>query len=498
MYKANYIIATYGYNIESRGKGFNQQIDYLKIHIKRILENYCYISQISIVIPIDIDKELIDEYYKITDIINNYNIKIKYYWCDNLGYSFGQFLKAFELFDEKFDYYFLIEDDYVPSKKYFDKEIIEYYNDYNLDKSFLCGFLENTNFNSIKKNEKDTEPFSVELFFFLDYSTFEFFIKSIKLKYQTINNFLNNYVPKNILIKKRYKDKKSKFIGYQGGYYQLIFTEFILELNIKIFDITPKYNIQIYWDSFHQTAVFLKKGYNAINKDILFVPIDIYRDTEQVIKSNRDIVYIVGMHRSGTSLMSSIINDLGYSLGKNINRDKDYANKLGYFENDSFTLIHDKIMARRNSYWNEIVEENFDIFFDFEKNEYCDLINTEFKEENKILIKDPRVSFFIPLIKDVFLNDNLKIIIMKRNLKSCINSLESIHSLEYNKSKKLYDLTYKFIDNNKNLKTLIINYEDFDKNFKKICNDLSQFLKIDQKKIKNNYKDKLHRFKINQ
>lgn len=51
-------------------------------------------------------------YYDIDSIKQKYSIPIVEIDCENFGYSEGQWLKAYEIYRDVFDYYLFIEDDY--------------------------------------------------------------------------------------------------------------------------------------------------------------------------------------------------------------------------------------------------------------------------------------------------------------------------------------------------------------------------------------------------
>lgn len=493
MIKVNYIIATLGLKTY---KNYRNQ-NFLQFHIDKIFEYQTIISQISIIIPIDTDYEEIENYYSLRNSKIDKNIKIKYFWVSNCGYSYGQFLKAFQFDKQKFDYYFLVEDDYAPSIKGFDKKIIDYFDVNKKDESLVCGFLEGNKFNNSNLNQRldkyKNSPECIEGFFFLDYETFYLILNYILNQYNSIDNFFIQYKPKNLFIKKNFF-KDNELIGYLGGYYQLIFSELLYNLKIFIFDITSIYSTLLYFDSKNNILQFLNRKKKINNFSNLFSPILL---TNKNKLRDKELIIIIGMHRSGTSLMSSIISSLGYSLGKNINKDKDYANSLGYYENDEFTKIHDQLFERRSSSWNKIIYENFSNFFHIEVEEYINLILNEFDSKNKILIKDPRASFLLPLILTANNNLNLKFIVMKRNKNDCIKSLMHIHNIDINDSKNLYDLTYQNINKFINSNFIEINYEDFGNNFQKIENKLINFLNI-KTKIENFYKPAMHRFNSHQ
>ena len=95
----------------------------------------------------------------------------------------------------------------------------------------------------------------------------------------------------------------------------------------------------------------------------LFIPIQLYNDN--AIRNNTylsiskpKIIFIIGMHRSGTSLLANCLIENGFSIGKNINKDKNWQNPNGYFENDSFTNFHDNLLNYNNSTWIDINTNN--------------------------------------------------------------------------------------------------------------------------------------------
>lgn len=57
------------------------------------------------------------------------------------------------------------------------------------------------------------------------------------------------------------------------------------------------------------------------------------------------------MHICGTSLLSNCLIENGFSIGKTINKDKDWQNPNGYFQNDAFTQIHDKLLNYNKCSW---------------------------------------------------------------------------------------------------------------------------------------------------
>ena len=62
--------------------------------------------------------------------------------------------------------------------------------------------------------------------------------------------------------------------------------------------------------------------------------------------TSKSIVCILGMHRSGTSLLARILNLLGVSLGPEKQLlPANFANPKGYWEHQGFIELNDRILA---------------------------------------------------------------------------------------------------------------------------------------------------------
>ena len=119
----NYVIATYnggnGPSVKgtARGPGRMHKVplpkDVLKIHLKKIIELSTKISQITIMKASS--SNFYPDYYDIGAIAKTTEIPIKIIECENFGYSGGQWLKAYEIFRNKFDFFLFMEDDYCPN-----------------------------------------------------------------------------------------------------------------------------------------------------------------------------------------------------------------------------------------------------------------------------------------------------------------------------------------------------------------------------------------------
>jgi hypothetical protein len=170
------------------------------------------------------------------------------------------------------------------------------------------------------------------------------------------------------------------------------------------------------------------------------------------------LLFIIGMHRSGTSVLTSYIETLGYNIGKNRNQDKDWQNPKGYWENNSFTHFHNNLLLKYNNIdWSNVNNKDLKYTKNHVK-EYSNLIKKEFESE-KIVIKDPRLSFFVDFLLDVSkeLQADIKFIFATRNKEECTISLNKAQNLNLEACKKLFDISMSCYRDN----MLKICYNDF-------------------------------------
>jgi hypothetical protein len=114
-----------------------------------------------------------------------------------------------------------------------------------------------------------------------------------------------------------------------------------------------------------------------------------------------DPVFIIGMHRSGTSALGGALEPLGLSAGKTVMPpDAATGNPKGYYENLSVVQFHDRFLTAINSTWMDIEP--------LRRKRFRGKVTREFREEllpllevefgaQRALIKDPRLCRLIPL-----------------------------------------------------------------------------------------------------
>lgn len=126
--KINYVIASWNgprvYKISK--SGFSKYEKVLKTHIKQISNLEHNLTKITLMKP---GSPHINSYYDI-----DYSDNIQVISCPNKYQSYGQWLTAIEMFVDEYDYFILMEDDYIPNIDNFDSKLIQIYE----EGTYLC------------------------------------------------------------------------------------------------------------------------------------------------------------------------------------------------------------------------------------------------------------------------------------------------------------------------------------------------------------------------
>ena len=125
---------------------------YVKKHIEQISKIKNNLTQISIGNPDNASKR--QEFQEYLDSLKEVSgVPIVVHDFPNIGRSYGQWSRIYDLYRDKFDYYIFVEDDYVPTLDNFDKVLIDMYEKENC--GFLCGLiLDKTGRYGIKCDQK--------------------------------------------------------------------------------------------------------------------------------------------------------------------------------------------------------------------------------------------------------------------------------------------------------------------------------------------------------
>ena len=203
-------------------------------------------------------------------------------------------------------------------------------------------------------------------------------------------------------------------------------------------------------------------------------------------------IFILGMHRSGTSALSGVLNILGLELGDDLMK-KDEYNPKGYFENNRIFLFNEKILNSVGSSWSD---ETFNIDsisksqFDNYVKEAKEIIEDEFRYVKNFLIKDPRISILFPIWERATLDlgYEIKTVIAYRNPLEVAKSLKRRDNFNFEKSILLWakhTLDAEYFSRKYDRASII--FDDLLDNPNRVVNDLAKLLDIDINEKKQKY-----------
>lgn len=145
-------------------------------------------------------------------------------------------------------------------------------------------------------------------------------------------------------------------------------------------------------------------------------------------------IIVLGMHRSGTSAMTRVLNLLGLRINREIVPPQD-NNPTGFWEASELLRINGQLLAHLKSDWKSII---------FQKNNWADspeltelrrratdLIKNDFHETSFCVLKDPRLCRLLPFWCPILSESGFGIafVCITRNPLDVIKSLETRNNL---------------------------------------------------------------------
>lgn len=207
---------------------------------------------------------------------------------------------------------------------------------------------------------------------------------------------------------------------------------------------------------------------------------------------SKNVIVVIGMHRSGTSLLSRVLASAGIPLGDNLRNEYNDDNTEGYWEHAEIVGIQNDLVHYLGCDWNgkyagKPLPTNWLSFSETikTKNKLKSIVEKEIAKSNLWAFKDPRTCRFLPIWKSIFeeLAINPSYILAIRNPASSIASLVKRDSIDYTLAENIWKITNKEILENINTKH-IIDYDDW---FLNVNNTivLNNFLRTFNKSVGN-------------
>ncbi|HDD45193.1 MAG TPA: glycosyltransferase [Candidatus Desulfofervidus auxilii] len=339
------------------------------------------------------------------------NCGYKVFRRENRYYSYGAYKYAWDLFGDSYDYYLFHEQDWVPAKDGWLLELIER----QLSNRYIgsvgnCieqrGWTENPVTDGQRINNRFIEKISPHR----------------KKQYNLDGEYF--LIPSKIL---KQVDKKPGFLLFpcapetnlSPAYNELAFHQPILELG---------YKLKAYSDGRHAFFHGICMKEPQVERPIKDITPMVPEQTrffcpmmkEYFSKMCKTIV-VLGMHRSGSSMIARILYNMGVNMGKNLMK-PDGANPTGYYENWDFVHLNNEILAAGGGSWTT-PPKNIDELV----KKFASKAELVIKENQDIIWgwKDNRTTFTFEVYQPYLKNPY--IIVCNREEKNVVNSLLRTH-----------------------------------------------------------------------
>lgn len=200
-------------------------------------------------------------------------------------------------------------------------------------------------------------------------------------------------------------------------------------------------------------------------------------------ENQSDVICIIGMHRSGTSMIARLLNLCGLDLGpENDLLGPHESNPMGHFENLGFLEINEKLLSHFGGTWNDPPK--------LKPNWEHDLSLKPIVDEAKLLLqkfshcpcwgwKEPRTTLLIPFWR--LLIPNLRFVICSRNPLDVAESLSKRNGIPIEEGVSLWNHYMRAaILGSQGSQRIFISYEDFFKDLLYEAGRVIKFCKLNK------------------
>ena len=127
--------------------------------------------------------------------------------------------------------------------------------------------------------------------------------------------------------------------------------------------------------------------------------------------SKNECLMVLGMHRSGTSVLTGCLDQLGVELGR-VMLPANASNETGYFEHTDLILIHDLLFRALNYRWHFVGRLPNDWLTteaaQQAKQRILNILDNDFGNAPLWAVKEPRMCRLLPLWLEVFAKRNIE------------------------------------------------------------------------------------------
>lgn len=195
---------------------------------------------------------------------------------------------------------------------------------------------------------------------------------------------------------------------------------------------------------------------------------------------------VLGMHRSGTSAISGLLEQLGVFMGKKLFGPQRGVNEKGFFENAKVVALNEKLFDRLLQSWDDPYALNFKTYeistLTDVQAEANQLLESEYLSHPLWGMKDPRTSLHIKFWQQVFKSHQVEpcYILMLRNPLEVAQSIHKRDQIETEHTLRLwlnYTLSSYLSCHDENL--TIVKFDTLISNPKQVLRELTEVFSLD-------------------
>jgi len=118
------------------------------------------------------------------------------------------------------------------------------------------------------------------------------------------------------------------------------------------------------------------------------------------MEQEKQAIFVLGMHRSGTSALTGVLSLLGVELGNRL-MPAQADNELGYWEHADIVDVHDRLLKTLKARWDEPFSLPYEWWLDERvapfRQEIIEILQRDFGQSLLWAVKDPRLCRLLPL-----------------------------------------------------------------------------------------------------
>ncbi|MEQ9315943.1 MAG: hypothetical protein RLN72_08815, partial [Henriciella sp.] len=117
----------------------------------------------------------------------------------------------------------------------------------------------------------------------------------------------------------------------------------------------------------------------------------------------RELVFVLGMHRSGTSALTRCLNLLGFTIADDLLA-PNKANKGGYWESKAAVRLNERLLGSLDRVWYDPKPVTFDVLSKEQRENFVagaqKLLADDLGDASLAVLKDPRLSLLLPVWRE--------------------------------------------------------------------------------------------------